>query len=149
RRGVTLVATSNVPPHALYEGGLQRQRFLPAIALLERHLEVVHLVGSVDYRLRQLTAAGTYLPADAPGTAARLLALFGQLAPQDAPAGGSIEIAGRAIPGVRGGPAAGAVWPARTAGRPRGRLDRDRRPRDPRGACRPRCRVVRVCGAMR
>jgi cell division protein ZapE len=108
RRGVTLVATSNVPPHALYEGGLQRQRFLPAIALLERHLEVVHLVGSVDYRLRQLTAAGTYLPADAPGTAARLLALFGQLAPQDARAGGPIEIAGRAIPVVRVGP--GVVW---------------------------------------
>jgi cell division protein ZapE len=108
RRGVTLVATSNVPPHALYEGGLQRQRFLPAIALLERHLEVVHLVGSVDYRLRQLTAAGTYLPADSPGTAARLLALFGQLAPQDARAGGSIEIAGRAIPVVRVGP--GVVW---------------------------------------
>jgi cell division protein ZapE len=108
RRGVTLVATSNVPLHELYAGGLQRQRFLPAIALLERHLEVVRLAGSIDYRLRQLTAAGTYLPSDDPGTAARLLSLFGQLAEPDAHAGGSIEIAGRAIPVVRVG--AGVAW---------------------------------------
>ena len=108
RRGVTLVATSNVPPGELYQGGLQRQRFLPAIALLERHLEVVRLGGSDDYRLRQLTLAGTYLPADAPDTAARLLALFGQLTQQEIRAGGTLEIAGRAVPVVRVGP--GVVW---------------------------------------
>jgi cell division protein ZapE len=107
-RGVTLVATSNVPPRELYQGGLQRQRFLPAIALLERHLEVVRLVGGNDYRLRQLTAAGTYLSADAPDTAARLLALFAQLAPQEIRAGDTVEIAGRALPVVRVG--AGVVW---------------------------------------
>src|SRR5262252_1077587 len=108
RRGVTLVATSNVPPHELYQGGLQRQRFLPAIALLERHLEVVRLGGGHDYRLRQLTAAGTYLPADAPDTAARLLALFGQLAQQEIRTGGTVEIADRGLPVVRVGP--GVVW---------------------------------------
>jgi cell division protein ZapE len=108
RRGVTLVATSNVPPGELYQGGLQRQRFLAAIALLERHLEVVRLGGSNDYRLRQLTLAGTYLPADAPDTAARLLALFGQLTQQEIRAGGTLEIAGRAVPVVRAGP--GVVW---------------------------------------
>jgi len=74
RRGVTLVATSNVPPQELYRGGLQRQRFLPAIALLERHLQVVRLGGSIDYRLRQLTQAGIYLSADAADTRARLQA---------------------------------------------------------------------------
>jgi cell division protein ZapE len=108
RRGVTLVATSNVAPRELYQGGLQRQRFLPAIALLEQHLDAVRLVGGNDYRLRQLTAAGTYLPADAPDTAARLLALFGQLAAQEIRAGGTVEIAGRALPVVRVGP--GVVW---------------------------------------
>ena len=108
RRGVTLVATSNVAPQELYREGLQRQRFLPAIALLERHLEVVRLAGSTDYRLRQLTAAGTYLPADAPGAGARLAALFEQLAQQDIAAPDSIDIAGRAIPVVRVG--AGVAW---------------------------------------
>jgi cell division protein ZapE len=108
RRGVTLVTTSNVPPQQLYRDGLQRQRFLPAIALLEQHLEVVRLAGSADYRLRRLTAAGTYLAADAPATAARLSALFGQLAEQEASAAGAIEVAGRRIPVVRVG--AGVAW---------------------------------------
>jgi cell division protein ZapE len=108
RRGVTLVATSNVAPQELYKDGLQRQRFLPAIALLERHLEVVRLGGSTDYRLRQLTAAGTYLRSDAPEAGARLAALFMQLTEHDTAASGAIEIAGRAIPVVRAG--SGVAW---------------------------------------
>jgi cell division protein ZapE len=108
RRGVTLVATSNVPPHELYQDGLQRQRFLPAIALLERHLDVVRLAGSTDYRLRQLTAAGIYLPVGAPDTAQRLATLFESLAAQEPHGGRTIEVAGRAIP-VQGASAA-VVW---------------------------------------
>ena len=61
RRGVTLVATSNVPPDKLYKDGLQRQRFLPAIALLQRHTTVMKLHGGVDYRLRHLEQSGTFL----------------------------------------------------------------------------------------
>ncbi|HMH88204.1 MAG TPA: cell division protein ZapE, partial [Steroidobacteraceae bacterium] len=61
RRGVSLVATSNIAPQDLYQDGLQRQRFLPAIDLIRSHVDVVHLSGPVDYRLRQLEQAPTYL----------------------------------------------------------------------------------------
>lgn len=59
-RGVTLVATSNVAPDGLYENGLQRRRFLPAIELLKRHTEVYNVDGAVDYRLRVLERAEIY-----------------------------------------------------------------------------------------
>ena len=57
RRGVTLVATSNIPPVHLYRDGLQRSRFLPAITLIESHLQVAHLDSSTDYRFRTLSRA--------------------------------------------------------------------------------------------
>lgn len=59
-RGVTLVATSNIIPDGLYKDGLQRARFLPAIALLNKHTLVVNVDGGVDYRLRALEQAQLY-----------------------------------------------------------------------------------------
>ena len=59
-RGVTLVATSNIIPDNLYKDGLQRSRFLPAIALVNKHTEVVNVDGGVDYRLRALEQAELY-----------------------------------------------------------------------------------------
>jgi cell division protein ZapE len=59
-QGVSLVATSNIVPDGLYLNGLQRARFLPAIALLKEHTEIVNVDGGVDYRLRVLEQAQLY-----------------------------------------------------------------------------------------
>jgi cell division protein ZapE len=80
RRGVVLVMTSNTEPSRLYEGGLQRERFLPAIALLCRELDVLQVGAGTDFRQRQLQAASTYLPADEPDSGERMAALFQRLA---------------------------------------------------------------------
>lgn len=100
RRGVTLVATSNSPPAALYRGGLQRQRFLPAIALLEQHTEVLNVDGGSDYRLRQLTQAGTYVIAGEPTAHEQVRTLFLELSQHAECTGGSLQINERSIPVV-------------------------------------------------
>ena len=57
KNGVTLVATSNIVPDGLYRDGLQRARFLPAIALIKQNTEIVNVDSGVDYRLRHLEQA--------------------------------------------------------------------------------------------
>src|SRR4051812_15813616 len=59
--GVVVVATSNTPPQRLYEGGLNRQLFLPFIAMLRDRLTVVELNGPTDYRLQRLSQLDTYI----------------------------------------------------------------------------------------
>ncbi len=65
--GVVFVMTSNYPPEGLWPNGLQRERFLPTIALIERWLDVVEVDAGIDYRLRALTQVRTYYtPSGAP-----------------------------------------------------------------------------------
>ncbi|HCT3927451.1 MULTISPECIES: cell division protein ZapE [unclassified Citrobacter] len=60
-RGITLVATSNIPPDELYRNGLQRTRFLPAIDAIKAHCDIMNVDAGVDYRLRTLTQAHLWL----------------------------------------------------------------------------------------
>jgi cell division protein ZapE len=79
-QGVSLVITSNTPPAGLYRDGLQRARFLPAIALLESRLDVLQVDAGTDYRLRQLRQAPIYLAGDEAGSRGKVTALFAALA---------------------------------------------------------------------
>jgi len=75
--GVTVVTTSNRPPKDLYLGGLNRELFLPFIALIERALKVVPLNGPTDYRLHRLGGMPTwYVPNGPEATAALREAFF-------------------------------------------------------------------------
>jgi len=96
-RGITLIATSNVAPARLYAGGLQRQRFLPAIAAIERHTNVVHLGGDLDYRLRLLEQAGTYLLSTDSDTQSRLESVLSDAASAPIESNRVLEIHGRDI----------------------------------------------------
>jgi len=96
--GVALVTSSNTPPPNLYKDGLQRARFLPAIALLEANTHVLLLDSATDYRLRALTRSPVYrAPLDASADAwlaTRWHELTGHAAQPRAP----LHIEGRDIP---------------------------------------------------
>lgn len=98
--GVVLVATSNVAPKSLYENGLQRERFLPAIDLIESNTQVVKMEEGVDYRLRSLSGSRLYLAPMSPEVDEQLCEHFAALAPdhQTIEENQSIQILGREIP---------------------------------------------------
>ncbi|WP_372017286.1 cell division protein ZapE [Pseudoxanthomonas sp. 10H] len=99
--GVTLVTTSNTAPQNLYKDGLQRDRFLPAIAQLREHCVELAADGREDYRLRALTRSPVYRhPLDA-GSEAWLGERWASLAGGAPARAGSIEIEARRI-AVRG-----------------------------------------------
>lgn len=97
KEGVVLVATSNIIPDELYRNGLQRARFLPAIALINQHCEVLNVDSGIDYRLRTLEQAEIFHhPLDEQADK-NLLYYFRQLAPEAEILTEAIEIEGRAI----------------------------------------------------
>jgi cell division protein ZapE len=102
RRGVVLVATSNIPPAELYKDGLQRSRFLPAIDTLLAHTDVLNVDGGVDYRLRTLERIELYHVREPGESDQDIDDYFVSLVPEpeDIEVGLSLEIEGRFI-GVR------------------------------------------------
>jgi cell division protein ZapE len=106
--GVVLVATSNVAPKNLYREGLQRSKFLPAIALLEARTTILNVDGGVDYRLRVLQDAEIYhAPLDAQADEG-LARSFRALSPDMGEPNMLLEIEGRHIPTRYCGD--GVVW---------------------------------------
>jgi cell division protein ZapE len=109
-RGVVLMTTSNIPPDGLYAHGLQRQNFLPVIALIKRELKVMHIESGNDYRLRAMTREPLFLVANdgvgdvrdnARGDAAneaRMAALFDRIAGETRRDEPHVEVLGRLIP---------------------------------------------------
>ena len=96
-RGLVLVATSNIAPADLYRNGLQRDRFLPAIAALEQHCQVLCVDGGTDYRLRELRKAPTYHHPLGPQAHSRLESLYSTLSAGHQPEPMDIDILGRPL----------------------------------------------------
>lgn len=106
-RGITLVATSNIVPDDLYRNGLQRSRFLPAIALIHRHCDIMNVDAGVDYRLRTLTQANLWLTPINNDTEQAMARIFSALAGKQAGEAPELTINHRPLPTL--GTAAGVV----------------------------------------
>ena len=107
-KGVVLVMTSNYKPDDLYPNGLQRARFLPAIEILKRDLEVVVLAGATDHRRRLLDSLGVYYTPLGDGAEAALARFFDAMTKASPEEHGTIEVGGRAIAFRRR--AKGVIW---------------------------------------
>jgi cell division protein ZapE len=96
-RGVVIVATSNTRPERLYEGGLNRQLFVPFIEMIKTKLDVLELDGGVDYRRQLMSELNVYLTPLGPETDAAMDRAWRTLTGQ---AGGSpmtLTVLGRAL----------------------------------------------------
>jgi cell division protein ZapE len=96
-RGVVLVSTSNRPPDDLYKDGLNRQLFLPFIALLKTRLEIVTVGGAVDYRLDRLRAARVYFAPMNAEAEAGFEALWTDMLDGAEETGATLEVLGRKL----------------------------------------------------
>ena len=103
--GVVLVATSNRRPEDLYQGGINRQLFLPFIDMLEGRMQVVKVGGDHDHRLARLKGARVYFSPIAPDTEAAFDALWQGQLDGAAETGATLEVMGRRmrLPRASGG----------------------------------------------
>lgn len=107
-RGVVMVATSNWPPGRLYEGGLQRARFLPFIDMIKEKTTVIELDSGIDYREAGDDGSQAYFyPYDAAAWA-QMDALFAKYTHGRPPVHDMIHVKGRAIPILAAGDVARA-----------------------------------------
>src|SRR6185295_18319781 len=91
QEGVTIVVTGNTPPDRLYEGGLNRQLFLPFIEEIKQRLEVIALNGATDYRLQRIAGLKVYLSPLGPEADAAMDAAWRRLT--DTPRGKPCDLA--------------------------------------------------------
>jgi cell division protein ZapE len=96
-RGVVLVATSNRAPDDLYKNGLNRQLFLPFIALLKAKMELVQVAGPKDFRLDRLRGAQVYFTPINEASEAAFDALWRDLLGADEETGATLEVLGRQL----------------------------------------------------
>jgi len=95
--GVVVVTTSNRPPRDLYLDGLQRDRFLPFIDLVEARFDVLHLDGEVDYRLNGLRDAKVYFSPLGAEASRSLDAAYERLAGGVSPIAETLMVQGREV----------------------------------------------------
>ncbi len=105
---VCLVFTSNIEPSRLYEKGLQRQRFLPAIDLIQAHCEVLSLSGELDYRQRNFGHAKHYLTPLNEASDAQIRQYFLQYSGTHSVSAGTIEVLKRSIEVIA--ESEGVIW---------------------------------------
>lgn len=96
-RGVVVVATSNWAPDDLYEGGLQRDRFLPFIELLKQRLDILQLDGPTDYRLLRMGDRPVYFSPLGPAATRSLEEIFALLTDGVRPEPLSLTMQGRRL----------------------------------------------------
>jgi cell division protein ZapE len=96
-RGVVIVATSNTAPDRLYEGGLNRQLFLPFIEAIKQRLEIVELNGPVDFRLQRMSGLNVYLQPLGPEADAAMDAAWRSLTDCAQGAPRTLAVLGRAL----------------------------------------------------
>jgi cell division protein ZapE len=95
--GVVVVATSNRHPRELYENGINRQLFLPAIDLIETRMQVLKLDGPIDYRLARLERSRVYFTPPGKDADAALNEIWHDLTGVARGAPGELEILGRKL----------------------------------------------------